>query len=82
MSFNERKKLSQDLEQIRDDMLAPIIAFLRKHTGLSQNEEEIQVDIDAFDDDSLWELQKRVSNCLKEIDNCFQEGYSSAYLGS
>lgn len=67
MSFNEKKKLSQDLEQLPDEMPVPIITFLRKHTGLSQNEEEIEVDIDAFDDDSLWELQNLVSNCLKEI---------------
>jgi len=53
MSFNEKKKLCQDLEQLPDEMVVPIITFLRKHIGLSQNEEEIEVDIDAFDDDYL-----------------------------
>lgn len=68
MSFNEKKKLSQDLEQLPDEMPVPIITFLKEHTGgLNQNEDEIEVDIDAFDDDSLWELQNLVSNCLKEI---------------
>jgi len=66
MSFNEKKKLSQDLGELPDDMPEPIFTFLRKHTGLSQNEEEIEVDIDAFDDNTLWELQKLVTDCLKE----------------
>lgn len=48
-------------------MPIPIITFLIKHTSLIQNEEEIEVDIDAFDDDYLWELQNVFSNCLKEI---------------
>ena len=53
MSFNEKKKLCEDLEQLPNEMAVPIITFLRKHIGLSQNEEEIEVDIDAFDDDYL-----------------------------
>lgn len=66
MSFNEKKKLSQDLEELPADMPEPIITFLRKHTGLSQSEDEIEVDIDAFDDNALWELQNLVTNCLKD----------------
>lgn len=66
MSFDEKKKLSQDLEELPADMPEPIITFLRKHTGLSQSEDEIEVDIDAFDDNTLWELQNLVTNCLKD----------------
>lgn len=56
MSFYEKDNLSQDLEQLPYEMLVPIITFLRKHTRLSQNEEEEEVDIDAFDDGCLREI--------------------------
>ena len=49
--------LSRDLESLPGDMPEQIIDFLRKHSsGMSQNEYEIEVDIDAFDNKTLFEL--------------------------
>eukprot|EP01018_Ginkgo_biloba_P016486 Gb_04671 [translate_table: standard] len=65
MTFLEKQKLTKDLEQLPADMPEQIITFFRKHTGVSQHEDEIEVDIDAFNDETLWELQKIVINCLR-----------------
>lgn len=67
MSIEEKQMLSRDLESLPGDMPEQIIDFLRKHSsGLSQNEYEIEVDIDAFDNETLFELRKIVSDCLNE----------------
>eukprot|EP01018_Ginkgo_biloba_P013705 Gb_30202 [translate_table: standard] len=64
MSIEEKQKLSRDLEALPGDMPEEIIDFLRKHSSdLSQNEDEIEVDIDAFDNDTLLELRTIVTNC-------------------
>jgi len=67
MSIEEKQKLSRDLESLPGDMSQQIIDFLRKHiSGLSQNEYEIELDIDALDNETLFELRKIVHDCLNE----------------
>ena len=52
MSIEEKQKLSGDLESLLGDMPKQIIDFLRKYSSsLSQNEYEIEVDIDAFNNE-------------------------------
>ena len=41
MSFIEKKKVSNYLEQLPNVISTPIITFSRNNIGLSQNEEEI-----------------------------------------
>uniref|UniRef100_A0A0D6QUC0 Bromo domain-containing protein n=1 Tax=Araucaria cunninghamii TaxID=56994 RepID=A0A0D6QUC0_ARACU len=67
ISTEEKAQLSRDLESLTD-MPEEIIDFFRKHSSdLSQdNEDEIEVDIDAFDNDTLVELRKIVTSCINE----------------
>ncbi|GLJ44345.1 hypothetical protein SUGI_0928710 [Cryptomeria japonica] len=66
MSFIEKAKLSKDLEALSANMPERVYNFLKKHTGLTQCEDEVEVDIDSFNDNNLWELQILVSNCLRD----------------
>lgn len=67
MSIEEKQKLSRDLESLSGDMPEQICNFFRKYnSGLSQNDYEIEVDIDEFDNETLFELRKIVNDCLNE----------------
>lgn len=67
MSVEEKQKLSRDLESLSGDMPEQICNFFRKYSsGLSQNDYEIEVDIDEFDNETLFELRKTVNDCLNE----------------
>ncbi|GLJ15976.1 hypothetical protein SUGI_0264390 [Cryptomeria japonica] len=70
ISMEEKQKLSRDLESFID-MPDLIVDFLRKHSDLSQSEDEIEIDIDAFDNDTLLDLRKLVSNCLNSRNQHF-----------
>lgn len=49
--------LIKDVESLSGDMPEKIFNFFRKHSfGLSQNDYKIEVDIDASDNKTLFEL--------------------------
>ncbi|KAL2641951.1 hypothetical protein R1flu_009538 [Riccia fluitans] len=66
MTFEEKRKLSVALENLPPDKLERIVQIIKKRNpNVSQNEDEIEVDIDSFDNDTLWELDRFVTNCAK-----------------
>ncbi|BBN02326.1 protein MpBromo5 [Marchantia polymorpha subsp. ruderalis] len=66
MTFEEKRKLSIALENLPPDKLERIVQIIKKRNpNVSQNEDEIEVDIDSFDNDTLWELDRFVTNCAK-----------------
>ncbi|XP_042483859.1 transcription factor GTE9-like [Macadamia integrifolia] len=65
MSSAERQKLRKDLmEMTKGKIPMPLLDFLRKLRLIGQNEERIEVDIDAFDDETAWEFHRILKNCL------------------
>lgn len=72
ISMEEKQNLSRDLESFTD-MPELIVDFLRKHSDLSQSEDEIEIDIDTFDNDTLLELRKLVTSCLISRNQQFAE---------
>ncbi|KAL3678133.1 hypothetical protein R1sor_021089 [Riccia sorocarpa] len=66
MTFEEKRKLSVALENLPPDKLERIVQIIKKRNpNVSQNEDEIEVDIDSFDNDTLWELDRFVTYCAK-----------------
>ncbi|KAI3520704.1 hypothetical protein L1887_10154 [Cichorium endivia] len=71
MTDEEKHNLSRDLEVHLDNLPDNIIDFLRKHAsnGNQTSEEEIEVDIDAFDNDSLFISRKMLDDHVQDQQN-------------
>eukprot|EP00262_Sarcandra_glabra_P017984 TRINITY_DN6329_c0_g1_i1.p1 TRINITY_DN6329_c0_g1~~TRINITY_DN6329_c0_g1_i1.p1 ORF type:complete len:602 (-),score=136.30 TRINITY_DN6329_c0_g1_i1:212-2017(-) len=66
MTSADKQKLRRDLADISiQDMPRNLLDFLRRFGSLGQAEEKIEVDIDAFDEDTALELQRIVRNYLE-----------------
>ncbi|KAG6553500.1 hypothetical protein Mapa_004412 [Marchantia paleacea] len=66
MNMEEKRKLSESLENLHPDKLERIVQIIKKRKPtLSHTDDEIEIDIDSLDNDTLWELERFVSNCMK-----------------
>lgn len=68
MTYDEKQKLSTNLQNLPSDKLDNIVQIIKKrNTSLSQNDDEIEVDIDSVDTETLWELDRFVTNYKKGL---------------
>uniref|UniRef100_A0A7N0VKA1 Transcription factor GTE4-like n=1 Tax=Kalanchoe fedtschenkoi TaxID=63787 RepID=A0A7N0VKA1_KALFE len=68
MTYDEKQKLSTNLQSLPPEKLEGIIQIIKKRsTALSQNDDEIEVDIDSVDTETLWELDRFVTNYKKNL---------------
>lgn len=68
MTYEEKQRLSTNLQSLASDKLDAIIQIIKKNnTALSQHDDEIEVDIDSVDPETLWELDRFVSNYKKGL---------------
>ncbi|KZV55492.1 hypothetical protein F511_38932 [Dorcoceras hygrometricum] len=68
MTYEEKQRLSNNLQNLASDKLDAIIQIIKKNsTALSQHDDEIEVDIDSVDPETLWELDRFVSNYKKGL---------------
>ncbi|KAJ6377545.1 hypothetical protein OIU76_026507 [Salix suchowensis] len=68
MTYEEKQELSISLQNLPSEKLESAVQIIRKRNpGLFQQEDEIEVDIDSFDDETLWELHSHVNNYQKSI---------------
>uniref|UniRef100_A0A1D1Z9E8 Transcription factor GTE10 n=1 Tax=Anthurium amnicola TaxID=1678845 RepID=A0A1D1Z9E8_9ARAE len=60
MTAEEKQKLSGQLESLISELPFHIVEFLRRNSGnqSQSSEDEIEIDIDALGDDTLFELRK------------------------
>ncbi|GJP37999.1 hypothetical protein CLOM_g15056 [Closterium sp. NIES-68] len=66
MTFAEKQKLSVNLGKLPPEKLDRIVQIIsERNPDLSQNADEIELDIDSLDSETLWELERYVSNCMK-----------------
>ncbi|KAJ4960647.1 hypothetical protein NE237_020557 [Protea cynaroides] len=68
MTDGEKHNLSKELESLLGDMPEHIVDFLRGHSfnGNQTGEDEIEVDIDALSDDTLFTLRKLLDDYLRK----------------
>lgn len=68
MTYEEKQKLSTNLENLPQEKLDAIVQIIKKRSSaLNQNNEEIEVDIDSVDAETLWELDRFVTNYKKSL---------------
>ncbi|KAJ6832708.1 putative transcription factor GTE4 isoform X2 [Iris pallida] len=68
MTFDEKQKLSNNLQNLPPEKLDNIVQIIKKrNSSLSQHDDEIEVDIDSVDTETLWELDRFVTNYKKSL---------------
>lgn len=68
MTFEEKQKLSTHLQSLPSEKLDAIVQIIKKrNSALSQHDDEIEVDIDSVDAETLWELDRFVTNYKKSL---------------
>jgi hypothetical protein len=68
MTYQEKQKLSTNLQSLPSEKLNDIVQIIKKrNSSLSQHDDEIEVDIDSFDTETLWELDRFVVNFKKGL---------------
>ncbi|KAF5766568.1 putative chromatin remodeler Bromodomain family [Helianthus annuus] len=67
MTYEEKQKLSTNLQSLPSEKLDNIIQIIKKNTSVSQHDDEIEVDIDSVDIETLWELDRFVTNYRKNL---------------
>lgn len=69
MTFEEKQKLSTDLLSLPSEKLESVVQIIKKRNpGLCQQEDEIEVDIDSVDTETLWELDAVVADYKESLD--------------
>lgn len=68
MSMEEKHKLGLGLQSLPQEKMEHVVHILRKRNGnLRQDEDEIELDIEALDTETLWELDRFVTNYKKMV---------------
>ncbi|XP_051114634.1 transcription factor GTE4-like isoform X2 [Andrographis paniculata] len=68
MTYDEKQRLSTNLQGLPPEKLDAVIQIIKKrNTAVSQNDDEIEVDIDSVDTETLWELDRFVTNYKKSL---------------
>ncbi|MCL7042405.1 hypothetical protein MKW94_022928 [Papaver nudicaule] len=68
MTYEEKQKLSTHLQNLPSAKLDNIVQIIKKrNSSLNQHEDEIEVDIDSVDAETLWELDRFVTNYKKSL---------------
>lgn len=68
MTFEEKQKLSNNLQNLPSEKLDNVVQIIKKRNLMTaQHENEIEVDIDNVDAETLWELDRFVTNYRKSL---------------
>ncbi|KAF5188700.1 Transcription factor gte4 [Thalictrum thalictroides] len=68
MTYEEKQKLSMHLQSLPPEKLDNIVQIIKKrNSSLCQRDDEIEVDIDVVDAETLWELDRFVTNYKKSL---------------
>ncbi|KAJ0989357.1 hypothetical protein J5N97_007713 [Dioscorea zingiberensis] len=68
MTFEEKQKLSNNLQNLPPEKLDNIVQIIKKRNlAMNQHDDEIEVDIDSADVETLWELDRFVTNYKKSL---------------
>ncbi|KAK8579260.1 hypothetical protein V6N13_142472 [Hibiscus sabdariffa] len=68
MTFEEKQRLGVNLQNLPLEKLDSIVQIIKKRNpALFQQDDEIEVDIDNVDPETLWELDRFVTNYKKSL---------------
>ncbi|AED98079.1 unnamed protein product [Arabidopsis thaliana] len=76
MTMEEKSKLGMNLQDLPPEKLGQLLQILRKRNGhLAQDGDEIELDIEAVDNETLWELDRFVTNYKKMASKIKRQGF-------
>ncbi|CAN7025534.1 unnamed protein product [Brassica rapa subsp. trilocularis] len=76
MTMEEKAKLGVNLQELPPEKLGQLIQILKKRTtNLSQDGDEIELDIEELDNETLWELDRFVTNYKKMASKIKRQGF-------
>ncbi|CAL4999619.1 unnamed protein product [Urochloa decumbens] len=68
MTIEEKRKLSENLQNLPPEKLDAVVQVIKnKNLSVRQHEDEIEVEIDSMDAETLWELDRFVANYKKNL---------------
>ncbi|GAB2268051.1 hypothetical protein Dimus_003026 [Dionaea muscipula] len=68
MTMEEKHKLGAGLQSLPDEKMSLVVQIIKKRNGhLTQDGDEIELDIEAVDTETLWELDRFVTNYKKAV---------------
>ncbi|KAL6517573.1 hypothetical protein OROMI_033274 [Orobanche minor] len=68
MSMEEKQKLGMGLQSLPQEKMPQLVHIIRKRNQhLAQDGDEIELDIEALDTETLWELDRFVTNWKKMV---------------
>lgn len=68
MSMDEKQKLGLGLQSLPQEKMPQLVQIIRKRNEhLAQDGDEIELDIEALDTETLWELDRFVTNWKKMV---------------
>ncbi|XP_010529112.1 PREDICTED: transcription factor GTE2-like, partial [Tarenaya hassleriana] len=76
MTMEEKAKLGLNLQDLPPEKLGQLVQILRKRNRhLAQDGDEIELDIEAIDNETLWELDRFVTNYKKMVSKIKRQGF-------
>jgi hypothetical protein len=68
MTIDEKRKLSENLQNLPPEKLDAVVQVIKnKNLSVRQHDDEIEVEIDSMDAETLWELDRFVANYKKNL---------------
>ncbi|XP_062218742.1 transcription factor GTE4-like isoform X1 [Phragmites australis] len=68
MTIEEKRKLSDNLQNLPPERLDAVVQIIKnKNLSVRQHDDEIEVEIDSMDAETLWELDRFVANYKKNL---------------
>uniref|UniRef100_A0A0A9CXP9 Transcription factor GTE4 n=1 Tax=Arundo donax TaxID=35708 RepID=A0A0A9CXP9_ARUDO len=68
MTIDEKRKLSDNLQNLPPEKLDAVVQIIKnKNLSVRQHDDEIEVEIDSMDAETLWELDRFVANYKKNL---------------
>ncbi|PIN06378.1 Transcription initiation factor TFIID, subunit BDF1 [Handroanthus impetiginosus] len=68
MTYDEKQKLSVNLQSLPSEKLEKVVQIIKKRNpSVSHQDDEIEVDIDSVDTETLWELDRFITNYKKNL---------------
>ncbi|KAL6993943.1 hypothetical protein U1Q18_012052 [Sarracenia purpurea var. burkii] len=75
MSFEEKAKLGLNLQNLPSEKMDPMLQIIRKRNShMAPEGDEIELDIEALDNETLWELDRFVGNHKKAESKMKRQG--------
>ncbi|KAF8085531.1 hypothetical protein N665_0665s0040 [Sinapis alba] len=70
LTMDEKRRLSEELQDLPYDKLETVVQIVKKsNPELSQQDDEIELDIDSLDIETLWELYSFVTGFKESLSN-------------